>query len=563
MKLSNLTKKFLVLLISSFYFLTSSFMPFAVAHAQESSSTWYNQGFTDWYAKVYGQDSPPSEIFGERYTAAQVQWIVYGLISLPINFMGSNVQGIVACGMTAISGGLNIIADVACAKKITDFIIPIMENAPWSPLGNNLNTQQNLTFLQSVPLDYQNRPLSGIKYLSDLVSKFGSIPTAQAQGFGYGEVNSLQEYWRGFRDIAYALTVLVVIVFAFMIMFRVKLSPQLVISVQSALPKVFGALILATFSYAIAGFVIDLSYVVGGLFASLMNLAGFAKDFPEAWSQIVPTTGTNDWGAFYIFGWMIWYTLLFFVTAFLTFAGTISGVSVYGILASFIAMLFTIWVFLLMVWYTLTLPIKLLKNLISLLISIVIAPVQIIIGALVPAIGFGMWFKKIIAEALVFPLTGLFLFLAWKSLSASVRASFGQLAQSLFPTENPLANLWSPPILGSSADMAGIIWLAVSFTFITMIPKAVDIMKMLVMGAKFDFGTAIGEAAAPVTSYGSYAAGRFSRGSIPWPLGFLAFKKDPKTGKYDPASRTKFGEFLQSNDTTIGDTFDRISKSRF
>ena len=31
-----------------------------------------------------------------------------------------------------------------------------------------------------------------------------------------------------------------------------------------------------------------------------------------------------------------------------------------------------------------------------------------------------------------------------------------------------------------------------------MIPKAVDIMKMRVMGAKFDFGRAMGEAVAPL-----------------------------------------------------------------
>ena len=82
MNLSNLTKKFLIILVSSFYFLTSSFMPFAVAYAADPApSTWYNQrfttsilegakkprflnrgSFTDWYAKVYGDESPPSEI---------------------------------------------------------------------------------------------------------------------------------------------------------------------------------------------------------------------------------------------------------------------------------------------------------------------------------------------------------------------------------------------------------------------------------------------------------------------------------------------------------------------
>jgi len=488
-------KKLALIILSSILFLNSMAIPLTALAEEPPPSTWYNQGFTDWYAKVYGDESPPSEIFGERYTAAQVQWIIYSLFSFPINFLGSNVQEIVACGLAASSGGLNIIADAVCGVKIYDFIKPIIESAPWIANSTNL---PNLTFTQSVSFDYQNRPISGIKYTANLITKFTSIPTVNAQGFGFGAVDGLQMYWQGFRDIAYALTVLVVIVFAFMIMFRVKLSPQLVISVQSALPKVFMALILATFSYAIAGFVIDLSYVVGGLFASLMNLAGFASSFTEAWNQIVPISGTNDWGAFYILPWMLIYSILFFITAFITLVGTVSGLSVYGFLASIIMMIFTIWVLILMIWYTITLPFKLIKTLISLLLSIVIAPVQIVIGALVPAIGFGMWLRKIIAEAFVFPLTGLFLFLAWKTLIASMNASFGQLAQNLFPGDNPAQDLWAPPILGSSDDMAGILWLAVSFTFITMIPKAVDIMKMLVMGAKFDFGTAMGEALGPL-----------------------------------------------------------------
>lgn len=493
-------KKFVLIFLSTVLFLNSMAMPFAVAKAQEEApGTWYNQGFTDWYAKVYGDESPSSEIFGERYTAAQVQWIVYSLISLPINFLGSNVQEIVACSMTATSGGVNVIADAVCAEKIYNFIKPLLENAPW--ISVNSTVQPNLTLVQSITLDYQNRPLSGIKYSINTISKFTSIPTANAQGFGYGAVDGLQKYWQGFRDIAYAFTVLVVIVFAFMIMFRVKLSPQLVISVQSALPKVFVALILATFSYAIAGFVIDLSYVVGGLFATLMNMAGFAENFAEAFKQIVPIDATSGWGAFYIFAFMLWYSIKFFIAAIITLLGTISGLSIYGVLASLIMILLTVWVLLLTIWYTLTLPFKLIKVLISLLLSIVIAPVQIVLGALIPSIGFSMWFKKIIAEALVFPLTGLFLFLANKTLMASMAASVGQsifapLAELFGLSEQQ--NLWAPPILGSSADMSGILWLAVSFTFITMIPKAVDIMKMLVMGAKFDFGTAMGEATAPL-----------------------------------------------------------------
>lgn len=507
-------KKFSLILLSSLLFLNSLIMPFAIAHAQdEAPSTWYNQGFTDWYAKVYGDESPPSEIFGERYTAAQVQWILYSLFAFPINFLGSKVQLATSCVFAAASAGINIREDLECIQKVTDAASDAFKFLSSIPISSIPNSQNNLGFGNSIINDYQNRPLSGIKYTVNTISKFISVPQANAQGFGFGAVDGLQRYWQGFRDISYALTVLVVIIFAFMIMFRVKLSPQLVISVQSALPKVFMALILATFSYAIAGFVIDLSYVVGGLFASLMNLAGFANSFTEAFNVIVPIGGTTLVGGFYIFFWMFAYTIGFFIAAVLSLIGTVSGLSGYGIIASVLMILMSIWVLILMLWYTIKVPWVLLKNLISLLLSIVVGPVQIVMGAIVPSIGFAIWFRKIIAEALVFPLTGLFMFLAWQTLTASVVASIGQsVFAQLGIITMPHQNLWAPPILGSSADMAGILWLAVSFTFITMIPKAVDIMKMLVMGAKFDFGSAMGEAMAPVKMVGGPIVSSQSQG---------------------------------------------------
>lgn len=537
----NLFKKISLIFLSSLLFLNSMAMPFAVAaqndknlngvnsgtgtgssSSSDSPSTWYNQGFTDWYAKVYGDESPPSEIFGERYTAAQVQWILYSLFSFPLNVVGGRLSKIISCVISSPGISFSKLACAADAVTVVDEAFQIMLGADPSNLQGN-SSINNLNFISAIHNDYQNRPISGIKYLNTSISKFVSVPLANAQGFGFGAVDGLQQYWNGFRDVAYALSVLVVIIFAFMIMFRVKLSPQLVISVQSALPKIVGALVLATFSYAIAGFVIDLSYVVGGLLASLMNLAGFSNTFEEAFKVIMPIEGTTALGGFYILVWMLGYTIAFLLAAVIALYSTVFGASVYGFLAGLIMILMTIWVFVLMVWYTLKVPWVLLKNLISLFLSIVIAPIQIMVGALVPSIGFSMWIRKIIAETLVFPLTGLFMFLAAATLNASFVASFGQMGQGLTSIFGGIngTSLWAPPILGSSADMAGILWLAVSFTFITMIPKAVDIMKMLVMGAKFDFGSAIGEAAQPVGMYGKYAAsqmGKGTEGSLPWPL---------------------------------------------
>src|SRR3972149_9907052 len=70
-----ITKTILSCLI--FILLTFSLTP--TAYAQVGGGSWYNQSFPEWFSKVYG--SPDNEIFGERYTAAQVQWIFYSIIS--------------------------------------------------------------------------------------------------------------------------------------------------------------------------------------------------------------------------------------------------------------------------------------------------------------------------------------------------------------------------------------------------------------------------------------------------------------------------------------------------
>jgi hypothetical protein len=67
------------------------------------------------------------------------------------------------------------------------------------------------------------------------------------------------------------LLVIVLIAIGFMIMFRMKLNPQTIITVESALPRIVLSLILITFSFAIAGFMIDLMYVIIIIVISLLS----------------------------------------------------------------------------------------------------------------------------------------------------------------------------------------------------------------------------------------------------------------------------------------------------
>ena len=68
--------------------------------------------------------------------------------------------------------------------------------------------------------------------------------------------------WANIRNIAYVFFVIIMIVVGFMIMFRSKIGGQLVVSLGNTIPNVIVSLVLVTFSFAIAGLIIDMGGVV-------------------------------------------------------------------------------------------------------------------------------------------------------------------------------------------------------------------------------------------------------------------------------------------------------------
>ena len=63
-----------------------------------------------------------------------------------------------------------------------------------------------------------------------------------------------------------------------MIMFRVKINPQTVVSLQTMIPKLVTTLILITFSFAIAGLVIDMIYVFLLAIIGLLSTSQFISN---------------------------------------------------------------------------------------------------------------------------------------------------------------------------------------------------------------------------------------------------------------------------------------------
>lgn len=123
-----------------------------------------------------------------------------------------------------------------------------------------------------VSIPFTNPPASGTYWVTNTLQNAGFIPsTYAAEGMGFAAIKPLMNLWKIFRDVSYLLIVLVLVSIGFMIMFRMKLNPQTVISVENSLPKIVITLLLITFSFAIAGFLIDLMYLSIGLMIGIIS----------------------------------------------------------------------------------------------------------------------------------------------------------------------------------------------------------------------------------------------------------------------------------------------------
>ncbi len=140
-------------------------------------------------------------------------------------------------------------------------------------------------------IPYANPPASGIMWAYSGLQNAGFVPkTMAAEGIGFAAIKPFSNLWKIFRDLSYMLLVIILIAIGFMIMFRAKINPQTVISVENALPKIVIALILITFSFAIAGFLIDLMYIMIGLIVSIfiknpVDATTFKNEYMMANSQ--------------------------------------------------------------------------------------------------------------------------------------------------------------------------------------------------------------------------------------------------------------------------------------
>lgn len=512
-----------------FIFLAIQALSFAPSAFAQSPAPWYSQSYKDFVTKVYDQDNP-TEIFGERYTAAQVRWIIYSLVAFT-TMPDPMIESVMRC-VLSVSDPATLFTSCGDQFQILIDAFPAGEEQTGSG-------DQKAWYA----MVFTSRPISSVAYLQDISVRLKFVKEAKAQGFGFGAASPVLLLQRTVRDVTYFLLVLASIIMAFMIMFRTKIAPQVVITVQSALPRIFITLILITFSYAIAGFLIDLMYVVIGLVTTVVvssDLTG--HDWPTMFGIL-----TSDRTTISLFFWYFAIFLVFFMVTSLTvglipFIGPFITVfmSLFLILLAvliLIASIRTIW--LMLITY------------VRILFLVILGPIQILLG-IFGGRGFGGWVKNLAAQLSVYPIVGVMFVMAFVFLRAAVDTlcgpvlcGNGAILDNLFPLDArslPVGtSTWSPPLTAGEGGTisAALLWLGASLVTILLIPQVANMVKSLVEGRPFAAGTAIGAAVfpGPVRWAGGLARGAVERGAVGWGGEEIRYRLGRSLGRVNRESR--------------------------
>jgi hypothetical protein len=184
----------------------------------------------------------------------------------------------------------------------------------------------------------------------------------------------------------------------FMIMFRHKLGGQTMVTIGNVLPNVILALIVATFSFAIAGLIIDIGGILVYVIADLLD--GDQGSIANLW-EIFRTTFTGGDGFALTFASKL--TKFDFGNP-LVFAGIAAVLGPLGAGVGLIGMLLFLAVVGVVIVGVVKVLITLYKAYFGLLLNVILAPIQITMGAL-PGNKHMItnWLLSVVRNVLIFP----------------------------------------------------------------------------------------------------------------------------------------------------------------
>ena len=337
---------------------------------------------------------------------------------------------------------------------------------------------------------YSYQPASGIDYFSNLAKRLTFTEEAFAKETGFiGGLSQLQPIWTTFRNITYILFALVLIFLGFAIMFRMKISPQVVVTIQSALPRIILALILITFSYAIVGLLLDIMAFINNLIMTIFN--GILSN-QGGWQSFREFTRLNE----YLPGMTDKYLL----PGFDAFDMVSAGLTFFFI---YLIWVFPIVGFILLLILSIVVIIALfkclfviLKAMTMIIVNIIFAPLRILAGAFPGSTAINDWFKDLISNMAIIPFMLIIFYISAYLMLVSVPESIGTLGFSgLKGFINIAKGITDETELGVAFILP-----FVGLGLLLMAPKAAEIIQSFMTKKPFDYGTAIGQAMGPGTA---------------------------------------------------------------
>lgn len=257
-------------------------------------------------------------------------------------------------------------------------------------------------------------------------------------GFSYLQSLNIVDLWDSMRLIAYSLFVIVLIVAGFMIMFRQKIGGQVAITVFNTIPRVIAGLILVTFSFAIAGLIIDFGAVLMSIVSSIFNIGSngyvITNPFSLASVLIYGYDGEFDFTALIAGGIGGSATLIGLVIS------SLSALAIAGPLLLLVLLFF----FGVLAYVSVKVYITLVKAYIGILIDVIIGPILIAIAVIPGKDNIGKnWFNRIVKNVLTFVLVYALINLGSYIVSSGVDLSFptGLSTGSLDPSSQSFSIL--------------------------------------------------------------------------------------------------------------------------
>ena len=303
-------------------------------------------------------------------------------------------------------------------------------------------------------------PASARTYVADVMRSAKIIPEAQAQGLGFSALDPILATWKAFRNLAYLFFVVIFLIIGFMIMFRTKVG-QAAITAQQAIPNVIVAMLAVTFSYAIAGFMIDLMYVV------MYMLAGFFSEGTDVVNRNIfglvglmfKGTSTTDATQNAIEQFMEDALQIGLVGEAVAWLSSLLGTVIIGI-----AILFA----------SFKVFFELVKTYVAVIVQIVFSPILLMMGAFPGKNVFGKWIKDLAGNLILWPVV-LLCVLVQRMLTSPIRSLQGTLLNDQ-AVDDAFGGGFMPPFLVGQGQ-ASIIPVILGIGVLLVIPEIMQQVK--------------------------------------------------------------------------------------